>query len=199
MNGIQLSEQTKKAVNEYVNKNQDKISSANDVVNKQRNIDLEKISKNENFKKASEEVSLRSVETLLRKDAVAVLSQENQNKLQEYILQKQKEELDYRAKREKNLIKKKVDAEVKNKETEIAYSRYGYLYKTKADFTPNKFINKYKEFANWYKNLGDTTKNIIKTSLKIFMWICIVLIVFFACRWLINSGIINVANNYKIQ
>ena len=65
------------------------------------------------------------------------------------------------------------------------------------NFTISKTINRLREFSNWYKNLADTTRKIIGTTLKVLLICGIIAAAGFTLygliKWLINSGILNVA------
>ena len=167
------------------------------IIEAQRAENLRKISESDVFKKKSAEVDVRKVNADLDKDANEVLSDELKNELDQYEIKKRKQALDYKQKLEKNVVKEEVKAEIASKRYETALKRYGYLYKPvykdaldesgnplldeegnkikilvpNKDFTPNKFINRSKELANWYDNLSDTIKKAIWTTVKMSLFV----------------------------
>ena len=158
-----------------------------DVVKQQKVQDLETIARNKDFQQKSLEINMRGVGAELHSEEVKILDKELQNELDTYILKKKKEELDYRAKKEKDIVRQDVKAQVFEKKYEIARKRYGYLYKStwedridedgnitkvevpSKDFTPNKLINKLKEIAHYYNNLSATAQKMIWTTLKLVL------------------------------
>lgn len=167
-----------------------------DIIGDQRKANLKAISKSDNFLRKSLEVDARTVNAELDKQANKTLDTEIQNEYKQYELKKLKEKLDYKTKLEKNIAKQEVKAEVAQKKYDIALKRYGYLYKPTVkqivgddgnpildengkplttvvpskDFTPNKFINKTKELANYYDNLSDTAKKVIWSTIKFIVF-----------------------------
>ncbi len=130
---------------------------------------------NEDFKKLTNEIVVRSAKAELSKDMLAILSEEQKNELTAYMLDCEKSKLAYRKKQEKKVIIEEVKAEVSNKKIEALKKRYGYLY-PKDDkgevigFVANKSVNKYKEFCNWWDGTTDGFKRIVKGSLKVLLW-----------------------------
>ena len=150
------------------------ITDKENLLKSQRKEDLANISKSEQFLKASEEINTRDVAVSMRKKANEIQNEELQRDWEEYLLQKKKEEQDYRTKLEKDLLKKEIQAEINEKKRLIAERRYGYLYDQKElngkivykDFTQSKTINRFKELNNWYKNLSENMQKAISTTVK---------------------------------
>lgn len=168
------------------------IKNERDIISEAREHDLECISKNEEFQEKSLNINARDINSKLDKLGNEVLDREINNKYKQYQLKKLEEKLDYKTKKEKNLIKQEVKGEIAKKKYEIAYKRYGYLYKPtykevvdengnvvlddegkpvmttvpSKNFTPNKFINIMKEAANFWANLSTNTQKIIWTTIK---------------------------------
>ena len=193
---------------------------AESVIEEQRQKNYSEIAKNEKFQKRSTEIDARTVGAKLDKDDNEAYKQELENQYARYELDKKKEALDYRMKLERKTTKEKVKADVAEVKREIALQRYGYLYKpTKKevldadgntvkdengnvvyqeipakDFTPSKFINWTKEFANWYGNLSKSMQNVIKTTLKILFFGGIAALLIWGAvtgiKLLIDSGIL---------
>lgn len=193
---------------------------AESVIEEQRQKNYSEIAKNEKFQKRSTEIDARTVGAKLDKDDNEAYKQELENQYARYELDKKKEALDYRMKLERKTTKEKVKADVAEVKREIALQRYGYLYKpTKKevldadgntvkdengnvvyqeipakDFTPSKFINWTKEFANWYGNLSKSMQNVIKTTLKILFFCGIAALLIWGAvtgiKLLIDSGIL---------
>lgn len=170
----------------------EKPNGAVEVVEEQAKKDYIAISENEAFRKASLETNTREVTAELQAKVNEIQDKELQNEYQAYLLKKKKEELDYRVKREKDIIKQDVKAQVFNKKYSIAKQRYGYLYNPtwqdkldengkpmknengepirelvpSKDFTSNGFLNKMREFEHYYENLSVTARKAIWTALK---------------------------------
>lgn len=189
------------------------LSTADDVIKRQELKDLQAISENEEFQNASRELNTRKVAGKLEEEANKVLDKELQNELDKYRLKKIKEELDYRQKKEKRIVKQQVRADVKATKRRIAEQRFGYLYipdgtYTYVDkdgneqtaikyknFTPSWSINKMKEVSNWYKNQTETVQKIIWNTVRfvIFggMGAAVCYVIYRAVRWLASSGALN--------
>ena len=193
---------------------------AESVIEAQRQINYERISENKDFQERSAVIDTRAVGAKLDKADNETYQQELENQYARYELDKKKEALDYRMKLERKTTKEKVKADVAEVKRAIALQRYGYLYKpTKKevldadgntvkdengnvvyqeipakDFTPSKFINWTKEFANWYGNLSKSMQNVIKTTLKILFFGGIAALLIWGAvtgfKWLIDSGIL---------
>jgi hypothetical protein len=130
---------------------------------------------NEDFKKLTNEIVVRSAKAELSKDMLAILTEEQKNELTAYMLECEKGKLAYRKKQEKKVIIEEVKAEVSNKKIEALKKRYGYLYPKDekgepVGFVANKAVNKYKEFCNWWDGTTDGFKRIVKGSLKVVFW-----------------------------
>ena len=130
---------------------------------------------NEDFKKLTTEIVVRSAKAELSKDMLAILTEEQKNELTAYMLECEKGKLAYRKKQEKKVIIEEVKAEVSNKKIEALKKRYGYLYPKDEKgepigFVANKAVNKYKEFCNWWDGTTDGFKRIVKGSLKVLFW-----------------------------
>lgn len=130
---------------------------------------------NEDFKKLTNEIVVRSAKAELSKDMLAILTEEQKNELTAYMLECEKGKLAYRKKQEKKVIIEEVKAEVSNKKIEALKKRYGYLYPKDEKgepigFVANKAVNKYKEFCNWWDGTTDGFKRIVKGSLKVVFW-----------------------------
>lgn len=130
---------------------------------------------NEDFKKLTNEIVVRSAKAELSKDMLAILTEEQKNELTAYMLECEKGKLAYRKKQEKKVIIEEVKAEVSNKKIEAMKKRYGYLYPKDEKgepigFVANKAVNKYKEFCNWWDGTTDGFKRIVKGSLKVLFW-----------------------------
>ena len=151
---------------------------------------------NEDFKKLTNEIVVRSAKAELSKDMLAILSEEQKNELTAYMLECEKGKLAYRKKQEKKVIIEEVKAEVSNKKIEALKKRYGYLYPKDEKgepigFVANKAVNKYKEFCNWWDGTTDGFKRIVKGSLKVLFWtglISLVCIVGYrALKWVADN------------
>jgi hypothetical protein len=130
---------------------------------------------NEDFKKLTNEIVVRSAKAELSKDMLAILTEEQKNELTAYMLECEKGKLAYRKKQEKKVIIEEVKAEVSNKKIEALKKRYGYLYQKDENgepigFVANKAVNKYKEFCNWWDGTTDGFKRLVKGSLKVLFW-----------------------------
>ena len=175
---------------------------------------LKAISTDESFRNATKELAERDVNAKLREDALKVLDAEQKNQLAEYTLRKEKERLDYIAAHERSIEREEIKAKLYQRKRKSAEDRYGYLYKQEIvtmldengneiqqvrykNFTISKTINRLREFSNWYKNLADTTRKIIGTTLKVLLICGIIAAAGFTLygliKWLIHSGILNVA------
>ena len=137
---------------------------------------------NEDFKKLTNEIVVRSAKAELSKDMLAILTEEQKNELTAYMLECEKGKLAYRKKQEKKVIIEEVKAEVSNKKIEALKKRYGYLYPKDekgepVGFIANKAVNKYKEFCNWWDGTTDGFKRIVKGSMKVLFWIGVITLV----------------------
>ncbi len=154
------------------------------------------LEKNDDFKKLTNDIVVRSAKAELTKDMLAILTEEQKNELSAYMLECEKHKLEYRKRKEKKVIMEEVRAEVSNKKIEALKKRYGYLYKKDENgepigFIANKAVNKYKEFCNWWDGTTDGFKRLVKGSLKVLFWsgvIALVCIVGYrALRWVADN------------
>ena len=151
---------------------------------------------NEDFKKLTNEIVVRSAKAELSKDMLAILSEEQKNELTAYMLECEKGKLAYRKKQEKKVIIEEVKAEVSNKKIEALKKRYGYLYPKDKNgeiigFVANKAVNKYREFCNWWDGTTDSFKRIVKGSLKVLVWAGVITLVcilgYRALKWVADN------------
>lgn len=169
------------------------------LVEQQRAKDLAEIAENAEFQKASKTTHAKEVANILLRKDLEIQDEELNRQWDEYLLEKKKEELDYRVKQEKGLTKQTVKADIKQKKREIAQKRYAHLYKKDAngeliDFTVSGFINRYKEFTNWYKSLTDNTQRLINSTFKFIfkagLTVGVAFAVYKALQILAKSGIV---------
>lgn len=151
------------------------------------------------YKQQVDEIVKESASVLIQHDKLNILSEKQKNELAEYELECEKQQLAYRKKKEKKLIKEQAKAKIQKQKIEILQTRYGYLYKLDEngkpiDFVSSKFVNKYKEFCNWYSTTSDGFKKIVKGTLKIMFWCGVIFLAYKGFRWLANSGIMNKMN-----
>lgn len=137
---------------------------------------------NEDFKKLTNEIVVRSAKAELSKDMLAILTEEQKNELTAYMLECEKGKLAYRKKQEKKVIIEEVKAEVSNKKIEALKKRYGYLYQKDENgepigFVANKAVNKYKEFCNWWDGTTDGFKRLVKGGVKVLFWTGVITLV----------------------
>lgn len=149
---------------------------AHDEIQDQYEKNRRELSKNEDFQRISREIVERGAKAELTNDMLQILTTEQKNELSAYILQCEKQKLDFRKKKEKGVILEEVKAEVSAKKIEALKKRYGYLYEKDANgepknFIANKMVNKYKEFCNWWDGTTDGFKRVVKGFLKAFMWV----------------------------
>lgn len=149
---------------------------AHDEIQDQYEKNRRELSKNEDFQRISKEIVERGAKAELTNDMLKILTTEQKNELSAYILQCEKQKLDFRKKKEKGVILEEVKAEVSAKKIEALKKRYGYLYEKDEDgepknFIANKMVNKYKEFCNWWDGTTDGFKRVVKGFLKAFMWV----------------------------
>lgn len=144
--------------------------------------DKQNLINSEDFKKLTKEITERTAKAELSKDMLAVLNEEQKNELALHILQCEKQKIEYRKKKEKQVVKEEVKAEVFNKKVVALKSKYGYLYDKDdngeiKNFVPIKIYNKYRSFVNWWDNTTDGFKKITKGILKGLFWTGIVALV----------------------
>lgn len=192
------------------------LDTTDSLLQSQRKKDLQNIAEDKEFREKSQEVANRSIYAKLRTEAIDVLSLEQKNALAKYTLDKEKEQLDYKIKYEKRLIKEEVKAEVYARKVKNAEIMYGQYYKQEVvdtldkdgnvikvvrykNFTTSKFVNRLRVFANWYNNLAEGSRKIIWTTIKIIVVAGLIVGIGFGLygifKWLVNSGIINQLTN----
>lgn len=174
---------------------------ASQLINQQKKQNINAISKNSNFQKLSVGITEKDVATKLEAEDIKIEGQKQKNELEKYKLKLQKKAL-----------KEKVKGEVESIKKQNAEERFGYLYEVERyteidsetgeevekvrykNFSTNRFINRYKEFTNWYANLTDSTQAIIWKTLKFIGKLAIVgavvLALYFLIKWLISQGIL---------
>ena len=148
---------------------------AHDVIQSSYEKHTQELKNSNNFNEATKKIVEESAEAELKRDALDILDQKQKNELAEYTLDCEKQKLEYRKKMEKGLIKEEVKADITKKKIDTLKNRYGYLYDKDANgepknFVANKFVNKYKEFCNWYKGTGDGFRKLVGTTLKVLIW-----------------------------
>ena len=151
------------------------ISIAHDEILAQYEQEKQGLSKSEDFKKITHEIVERGAKAELAGDMLKILTEEQKNELSAYVLECEKQKLNYRKKKEKGIIVEEVKAEISNKKIEALKKRYGYLYEqdengNPKNFIANKLVNKYKEFCNWWEGTSDGFKKIVKGILKVVFW-----------------------------
>lgn len=134
------------------------------------------LTQSEDFKKLTQEIVKRRAKADLSKDMLAVLDDEQKNALAKFILDCEKEKLEFRKKKEKKIIIEEIKADLFNKKVEALKKKYGYLYKRDENgdligFVPNKMYNKYASFCNWWANTTDGFRKIVKGTLKVVFWV----------------------------
>lgn len=169
---------------------------AHNEIHAQYDKNKEQLLANDDFKNLTQQIIERSAKAELTKDMLAILSEEQKNELSAYLLQCEKQKLDYRKKKEKKVVLEEVKAEVAEKKINALKRRYGYLYKLDEngqpkDFIANKFVNKYKELINWWDGTSDGFKKIVKGILKVVLWggiaALIILLGYRAFKWIAEN------------
>lgn len=176
---------------------------ADSVIEKQRQKNLSEISENADFKKISRTLDEESVKTELERQTLEILDKKQKNDL-----------ANFKLKLLKKALREQVKTEVYAVKLKNAQNRYGYLYETETveivdddgetkyetrykSFTISKFINRYKEFVNWYKNLTVETQKFIWATVKFLVRTGIVLaigfVIYYVVKWLLDSGMLNIA------
>ena len=170
-----------------------------EIVQRQREKDLAEIAESEAFTVPSQLIHAREVANILHKKDLEIQDEEISRQWDMYLLGKKKEELAYKAKKEKGIVKQKVKANVKKEKRDIAMIRYGHLYEKDEngeykDFTVSTFINRYKEFANWYQSLTENTRKVINSSIKFIfrtgLTVGLVYLAYRALQILAKSGVL---------
>lgn len=171
-------------------------SLAHNEIQNQYDENKKQLATNEDFKQLTQQIVERSAKAELTKDMLGILTEEQKNELSAYLLQCEKQKLSYRKKKEKKVVLEEVKAEISEKKINALKKRYGYLYKqdengNPKDFVANKFVNKYKEFINWWDNTTDGFKKIVKGALKLLFWgaigTLIILLGYRALRWIAEN------------
>lgn len=134
------------------------------------------LTQSEDFKNLTQEIVKRKAQADLSKDMLEVLNEEQKNALAKFVLDCEKEKLEFRKKKEKKIIIEEIKADLFNKKVEALKKKYGYLYKRDENgdligFVPNKIYNKYASFCNWWANTTDGFKKIVKGTLKVVFWV----------------------------
>lgn len=134
------------------------------------------LTQSEDFKNLTQEIVKRKAQADLSKDMLEVLNEEQKNALAKFVLDCEKDKLEFRKKKEKKIIIEEIKADLFNKKVEALKKKYGYLYKRDENgdligFVPNKMYNKYASFCNWWANTTDGFKKIVKGTLKVVFWV----------------------------
>lgn len=134
------------------------------------------LTQSEDFKNLTQEIVKRKAQADLSKDMLEVLNEEQKNALAKFVLDCEKDKLEFRKKKEKKIIIEEIKADLFNKKVEALKKKYGYLYKRDENgdligFVPNKAYNKYASFCNWWANTTDGFKKIVKGTLKVVFWV----------------------------
>lgn len=148
----------------------DKPNIANDIVETQYQKDKEELVNDEKFQETSKNIVTKSAEIKMQEDLLNLLNQKQKNDLAQYALECEKSKLEYRKKKEKDVILADVKAEIANKKIETLWKRYGYMYKDRKDFIPNKSYNRQKEIANWWNGTSDNFKKVVRGTFKFVFW-----------------------------
>ena len=178
------------------------LKTADSVIEEQRQKDFQAIAQNKEFQELSATINGNDVEARLEKAALVVQGQRQKNALERYKLRIQK-----------RVLREKEKADVYAIKLKNAQARWGYLYQTETvetvdengnkieevrykSFTTSKFINRYKEFVNWYKNLTAETQKVIWATVKFVIKTGILVAIGFAIygvvKWLLDSGLLNI-------
>lgn len=154
------------------------------IVDEARQPVMQQIANSEEFKRETQKLYHKEVEVDFAEKTIKLADRELNNQYEQYALSKKKELLDSRVKYEKGLIKEQVKAQVQQQKIDIALKRYGYLtplydennevVKDKdgnvvvdmSKFTPNKPSNRFKELEFNYRNMSQTARKIIWTTIK---------------------------------
>lgn len=154
------------------------------IVDEARQPVMQQIANSEEFKRETQKLYHKEVAVDFAEKTIKLADRELNNQYEQYALSKKKELLDSRVKYEKGLIKEQVKAQVQQQKIDIALKRYGYLtplydennevVKDKdgnvvvdmSKFTPNKPSNRFKELEFNYRNMSQTARKIIWTTIK---------------------------------
>lgn len=178
------------------------LKTADSVIEEQRQKDFQAIAQNTKFQELSATINASDIEARLETADLAVQGQKQKNELERYKLRIQK-----------RVLREKEKADVYAIKLKNAQARWGYLYQTETvetvdengnkieevrykSFTTSKFINRYKEFVNWYKNLTAETQKVIWATVKFVIKTGILVAIGFAIygvvKWLLDSGLLNI-------
>lgn len=155
---------------------------AHDVIQKQYEQHKQELTNNEDFLTLTKEVVARSAKAELQKEILDILTEEQRNELSGYLLECEKQKLEYRKKKERKVIIEDVKSKIVEQKINSLKRRYGYLYKKDAngepiEFVASKAVNKYKEYCNWWLGTSDGFKKIVKGVLRFLMWGAVVFLV----------------------
>lgn len=155
---------------------------AHDVIQEQYKQHKSELKSNEDFVNLTKEVVARSAKAELQKEILDILSEEQRNELAGYLLECEKQKLEYRKKKERKVIIEDVKSKIAEQKIESLKRRYGYLYKKDAngepiEFVASKAVNKYKEYCNWWLGTSDGFKKIVKGVLRFLLWGAVVFLV----------------------
>lgn len=185
----------KKQIDERLEEREDKSQALVDIqeqIEEQYRKNQNELSTNQDFVKLTQEVTDRNAKVKLAKDMLDILDKERKNELQAYILQCEKEKLDFKKKKEKKVIIEEVKADISNRKIEALKKRYGYMYKENEEFIPNKFHNITREISNWWNGTSDNFKKIVKGVLKVFFWGAVAILVIkvgsHLVEWIANNA-----------
>ena len=129
------------------------------------------------IQQATAQVVERKTKAELTKDMLVVMSDEQQNALAEYYLECQKKQLEYRRKKEKKVIIEETKASIQNRKIEALWLRYGYMYKDKKDFIPNKAYNTQKEIVMFWNGTSENFKKFVKGTIRFLFWGTVVFLI----------------------
>lgn len=200
-------EEITKSFEELKNENKDEVVTTNikengllrGTIDKDYEKKLGELRNSSEYQERVDELVKAGADTLLQHDRLSILSEKQKNELAEYELDCEKQQLAYRKKKEKKLIKEQAKANIQKQKIEVLQTRYGYLYKLDEngkpkDFVASKFVNKYKELCNWYATTSDGFKKIVKGTLKIMFWCAIIFCAYKGFKWLAKSELLNKIN-----
>lgn len=174
------------------------------IVDEARQPVMQQIANSEEFKRETQKLYHKEVAVDFAEKTIKLADRELNNQYEQYALSKKKELLDLRVKYEKGLIKEQVKAQVQQQKIDIALKRYGYLtplydennevVKDKdgnvvvdmSKFTPNKPSNRFKELEFNYRNMSQTARKIIWTTIKTVVIVGLIAL----CGWLIYKYLI---------
>lgn len=191
---IELQKQLEKKKQEEQAKNATSI--AHNEIQVQYDKNKQELQNSDEFKQIAKNIVERGAKAELTRDMIEILSEEQKNELTAYILNCEKQKLDYRKKKEKGVIMEEVKSEIADKKIKALKKRYGYLYKQDdkgepINFVANKAVNKYKEFCNWWEGTSDGFKRFTKATLKIVFWVgiaaLVILLGYRGFKWMMDN------------